>query len=421
MKGPKEMTSWTNRILLVVVLLALSDPAFGVNPIALDRNYQFGDDSAEGASQNGPVGANFTNNAGQPFTADSAGADTTDFTDFQDLRVFGNPLYRDVSSRPGITSGLGIEFDGNGDYLRGANLNLPETSQAAIGYDDDPGTTPINEPGTLNYNGINNRFLQFWVNPDAASQNQAQTLVMDSNQHGVRIENGRWSMRYSGIDYDSGVSVPFGQWSHVMLARPAGSTGADGGSRLYVNGVAVSAASGGYDGGATEELVIGSNTSRDSDNEFDGGTGEYFDGLMDNLNMWVVGDNSSDVGPPPGMDFGEFDFLSDNEFAADIYSFDLLDFNQDGTPANSGDVDAFVSGWRSTQSVNGVRIGDLNSLANGDANLDGTVDLLDWAIVNAASPAAGSAIASALSGVPEPNTLVLFVLGAMLTFGRRRC
>ena len=32
---------------------------------------------------------------------------------------------------------MGISFDGNGDFLRGANLNLPSTSAAAFANDDD--------------------------------------------------------------------------------------------------------------------------------------------------------------------------------------------------------------------------------------------------------------------------------------------
>jgi len=409
------ISRFTSTFLLLGAALLTCSPTLAVNPIALDRDYQFGDDAVEGASADVDVTTTFSG-----FTADSANSASIGGNNdsFQDIEAFGNPFYRDVSDRPGIASGLGIEFDGDGDYLKGANLNDPSTSAASFAYDDDEGDPAANTPGPLNYSGIANRFLQFWVKPDSASQANDQTIVTDADQHGVRIAGGKWSMRYAGADFDSDVDVAFDQWSHVMVTRPLG---AANGSRMYVNGEAVTAAGGGYNGGSIDNLVIGSNTSRDENNAFDGGTEEFFHGVIDNLSMWVIGDNTGDPGPPIGQDFGEFDLFADNDFIADIYAFDLLDLDQDGTANAAGDVAAFVAGWRSTQEFNGVQVGGLNTLANGDVNFDGITNLLDWSIINAASPTAGGLIMAALNGqgVPEPGSMLLLGVGLTLAVSNR--
>jgi hypothetical protein len=376
-----------------------------------DRIYGLGDDMFEGAAQGNVLG---TGNAFGD-TYDSWG--TPLFGDLQDLEVFGNPVYADVSGRPLFVTGLGASFDGVGDYLRGANLNLPATSAASVNNDDDPIEPSL--PGPLNYTNIVDRYFQMWVKPDSASQAVTQSVAMDTNQHGVRIVGGNWSMRYAGTDFDSGSAVAFDTWSHVMLARPFGPPG---GSRLYINGVAVTAAPGGYDGSATEELVVGSDTSRDENRNFTGGTTEFYHGLIDNLDMFILGDNT-DVG---GQDWGDFEFHVDNEFAADVLSgVQVADVNLDGMvdgdgtqPAAIDDVTAFVEGWLFENNINGVRVGDLVSRAQGDLNFDGITNLPDWAILNAANPALGAAIADQLFA-PEPGGLALS-MWLLLLLGLRR-
>ena len=277
-------TTWA-----LVLILAGSAMAQGT----IDRDYQLGDDSFEGASEGSVLGAG--NSFGVTF--DSMG--TPDFGDLQDLDVVGAPTYMLVGDRPGASgTALGASFDGANDYLIGSNLNLPDTSAASVNHDDDP--SGLSDPGPLNYAGISDRYFQLWVKPNAASMGNTQSVVMDTNQHGVRIVDGQWSLRYNNRDV-AGSDVAFDAWSHVMVARPSGPAG---GGRLYVDGVAVAALPGGYNGGATEELVVGSNTGRDGDLNFIGGSDEFFHGILDDLSFAVLGDNTS----AGGQDWGSFDF-----------------------------------------------------------------------------------------------------------------
>ena len=204
-----------------------------------------------------------------------------------------------------------------------------------------------------------------------------------------------------------------------MVARPAGT---ESGGRLYVNGVAVAARPGGYNGAATEELVVGSNTGRDANLNFTGGTDEFYEGLIDDLTMVILGDNT-DVG---GQDWGSFEFQFDNAFAADALSgVDPADVNMDGVvagdgtgPAASDDVRAFVEGWRTRNELNGVLVGDLSTRMSGDLDFDGIVDLRDFSILNAANPALAMAVRDQLT-VPEPSGALLCLL-ALAGFGRIR-
>ena len=394
---------------IVLTCLGVSAMAAGT----VDRDYGLGDDPAEGASPGGLVGGG--NSFGLTF--DSMG--TPGFGDLQDMDVGGAPVYANVSDRPLFDGGLGVSFNGSSDFLFGPNLNLPDTSAASVNHDDDPSGTSL--PGPLNYVDIVDRYFQFWAKPDGTNMGNTQSLVVDTNQHGVRIVNDTWSLRYGGSDVDSAMAVAYDQWSHVMVARPFGPAG---GGRLYVNGIAVAAEAGDYDGAATEELVVGSNTGRDSSLNFTGGTDEFYQGLIDDLTMVVLGDNTS-VG---GQDWGSFEFQVDNQFAADAMSgVDPADVNLDGVvagdgsgPAASDDVRAFVDGWRSRNELNGVLVGDLSTRMSGDLDFDGIVDLRDFSILNAANPSMALAIRDQLA-IPEPSSalLGLFALAGMGLFRRR--
>ena len=405
-----------------------ANEASAVESFAIDREYGFGEIDTN-ASIGQPVAATITGEPGV-YTFDNIGS--IGVGDLQDMRAFGSPVYVNTSSRPDNPSTtFGISFDGTDDYLVTSNLNLPSTSQATPDYDDWEGSvapSPLRR-GETNYNGITNRFLQFWARPNLASLSNAQSVVMDSNQHGVRIEGGKWSMRYAGVDYPGVDGAPestaTSTWQHVMLARPS----IDVGSILYIDGIAVAAAEGGYDGGANEQLVVGSNTSRTEDNVFDGGTEEYYHGDLDELTMWVIGQAgelsyTDDGGFPqtlPAADYGEFDPAVDNGYIRDIYlgtqGNDLLDFDGNGTvqisagPGDNdgGDIDAFVAGWMSQQLINGVPVGDLKSLKNGDVNFDGITDLADLAKIRQLNAPFAAAIATALeaTAVPEPQSLLI--------------
>jgi hypothetical protein len=383
----------------------------------LDRNYQFGDDPSENGSPGDPVGVPID---AFILTFDSVG--TLGAGDLQDLEVEGNPTYVATSSRPLASGGeVGIRFDGN-DYLFGENLNGPSNSRASIDYIDDNGNPA---PGPHNYRGIVNRGFQMWVKAGSGGlgDGEPQSLVVDSNQHGALISgDGTWSLRYAGADVDSGVGVDT-NWHHVMVARPFGPQGASGGARMWVDGVAVAAAAGGYDTSVRERLVVGANTLLDEAGNFTGGTQEFFRGDMDNLSMFIMGDSSSDLGPPPGRDYGEFNFGVTNEFAASALSGIAGDIDQDGDLDTDDKMD-FVAGWLSENRVDGILVGDVNTILSGDLNFDGITDLRDLASMQLALRGAQMApiSASELGGVPEPAGLMisLVAVGCLLVSRRRR-
>jgi hypothetical protein len=397
-------------LLLVVLLMAVSAPA-----ATLDRNYQFGDDAGENGVPGDPVGVFID---AFILTFDSVG--TLGASDLQDLEVEGNPTYVDTASRPLARGGeVGIRFDGN-DYLAGENLNGPVNSRASIDYVDDDGNPA---PGPHNYRTVVNRGFQMWVKAGSAGlgNGQPQSLVVDSNQHGALISgDGTWLLRYAGADVDSGVGVD-ANWHHVMVARPFGPTGASGGARMWVDGVALAAAAGGYDAAVRERLVVGANTSLDETGNFTGGTQEYFRGDMDNLSMFIMGDSSSDLGPPPGQDYGEFDFGVTNEFAASVLSGIAGDIDQDGD-LDEADKSDFVTGWLNENLVGGIPVGDINTIRSGDLNFDGVTDLRDLTLFQSALRDARMAPISAsdLAGVPEPAGMMMTLLGLLSLVATRR-
>jgi len=394
-----------------------------------DRVYSLGDHTAppnpsENASDGSAVGS------GNGFgTLDSEGLNGMD--QLPPLSPSGSPLpvYRTITGRPDGGGGLGIEFNGNqSQYLHGRSLNLPSDSLSALGGDF---------PGTINYTGINNRGFQLWVRPGAGASG-AQSLVMDSNQHGVRITaGGNFSMSYAGNDFETSVAATPNTWFHVMVVRPEG---AAGGSRMYIDGVAVAAGPGGYNGADEADLVLGSNTAGgDGFDEgglpggegFTGGTGEFYTGILDDLTMFVIGESDEVADDPEtpenefaaSVDFGGFDFETDNAFAAFTLSGVAGDLDNSGVFDASDRAD-FISGWRNDNIINTIRIPDLNSFAAGDLNFDGLTNIFDLAIMQDILSSNGFArITSAdLTGVPEPGSFAM-VLATLLAGGinsRRR-
>jgi hypothetical protein len=397
--------------LLLAAGLSLMLATMSVAAVTVDRDYKLGDDGAEGAVTGGSVSTTF----------DSAGVPGQG--QLVDLTAVHSPTYVAISGRPDGVGGRGIQFSSaQQQYLHGFNLGFPENSFSAATH-----TTRINGTltgGALDYLGISNRGFQFWARPTSTA---VQTLVMDTNQHGVRIDsNGKFAMRYGSVDYESSVSVVPNNWYQIEVVRPAG---AANGSRMYINGVAVAIAAGGYNDDWSD-VVVGSNTAGDDSGShpniptpqgFTGGTQEFYSGIIDDLAMFVLGTSTSST----PVNYGTFNFAVDNAFAASPIS-GLK--NVAGDVTNNGvfdvsDKNAFIAGWLHTHVINGVQIGDMASRAQGDLNFDGITNIQDLLLMQNALTGAGlgSITAAQLSGVPEPATALLVVLALLpLAVGRSR-
>jgi len=381
----------------VLVCLAASLLTLSAHAAQLDRDYRLGDSEPTGGAGSvvgaaaGSFGATW-DDAGQP-----------NMNQFHDLNPNNGPTYVAISGRPDGGSGLGIQFDGT-NYLRGRRLGDPSNSISSLGSGF----------GTIDYNGVTNRYLQFWVRPSSVSG--ASSLVQDTSQHGVGIDEGNYSLRFNAGgaragNVDSGVAAQVDTWAHIMLVSQQ--QGGSPGRRLYIDGVGVAAQPGGYDLLNTADLVVGANTGG-SDIGFTGGTQDFFEGIVDDLQLAVFGQGVT-------VDYGEFDFATDNAFAAfSLSGVDAADVNMDGVvqgdgtgPAVSDDVTAFVANYDSVNLLNFVRVGDLSTRGMGDLNFDGGVDLRDWSLLNAADPAAGAAALALIQvvGVPEPGAVALLSLG----------
>ena len=435
---------------LIIATVLLLNTSTSWADVQLDRDYRLGDDGVEATVTDGlAVGTNF-NSGGNFFTADSENDNNT-FADAQDLQAIGAPVYRDVSTRPIISSGFGVEFDGTDDVLSGIRLNVLEDTAGAAG------TTANDLPAgfPFTYAGLRARGLQMWVKADAAglAGGTRQTIVMDTVESGgVAISaDGNWTQAFDNEtddeDIPSTVPVAADTWYHVMHhIHPSGAPGAPrlvvGGESgmtgvVYVDGVAVSASNdfpdngGGTAGSRVGVLSVGAAEVADDDELSETPVfGEFFDGTIDNLEMYVFGDNSSTVG---GQDYGTFSLFEDNEWIANEIDTTLGgtllmgDINRDGVVDVAGDVPALVNGWLSQNLIEGFggkmsAVGDWNTWAQGDLNLDGVVDLQDWGLLNAANPSVGAAAIAAIRGasVPEPSCLLLLGIGCLLSQTSRR-
>jgi hypothetical protein len=295
-----------------------------------------------------------------------------------------------------------VTFDGLDDFLRGSRLGFPGTTASST-YGG----------GTQNYKGLSNRGFQLWVRPDTAGMNTVQNVVLDTNQHGARINAANnWVLRYNNADVTSTKAVAFNAWSHVMVVRAYGSTGPNSGSIMYVNGEAVAAAAGNYNVNQDFSLVVGSDTGDGAGDPF--GTVEFFNGTMDDLTMFVLGKTVD------GVDRGMFSFRTDNVWAATHLTAIAGDVNQDGS-LTGADVTAFLAGWNNVKLVNGLRAGDMTTILKGDLNFDGVTNLADAGLLNAALAAAGlPALDVSALPVPEPSSPFVAASAACLAIAARR-
>lgn len=407
-----------------------------------DRRYEFGD-SGSGTTQD----SEFVN-ASQ---------------DRQDLSVpggFGSPSFVDVSSlglnRPGAVAGdRGAQFDGINDVLSGIPLNRPDETAGPDIFGDGPFLFPF----PYNYNQITARGLQMWVYPDASalgtesSPTARQGIVFDTRESGgVSITaDGKWTQsfdnRLADGQIEATVPVVGNQWYHVMhhiyrsidpgFPEPL-SSGAAYTGVVYVNGIAVSASNGTVSPGQSGDFDFENALAVGSEKVVLGGPdpefANHFKGVVDNLQMYVFGDNSSAPGFPAGQDYGTFDLFVDNDWiAAQIAAIPggglaTGDVNRDGN-VNASDVTDFVAGWRKEKKFKGafndMYVGDWETWSWGDMNLDGRVNLADAIILDESLITAG--VSSGLNfnlldgaPVPEPASWMIGTIAVLLTAFRRR-
>ncbi|WP_442481382.1 PEP-CTERM sorting domain-containing protein [Aeoliella sp. SH292] len=445
-------------LLFVVALIGVPTAKAGVT---LDRLYSFGEDDLENPVANQTIGANSNN-----VTYDSVGPTRA----YIDLNVSGAPKYVSVGptglNRPGAGSGtFGAQFSGSGDVLwTNLPLNRPDVLAGPTEVGD-PLITPTlplidpngSSPYPFNYDNITARGLQMWVYPQAGAKlgSERQVIVMDTETAGgVAITaDGKWTQINSGhtndTDIEATVNVTGNTWYHVMqhifTAGDSRAPEVDGGqdfaeymSVVYVNGIAVSASADsqppeGFVSGGTRvgQLTVGA-----AEMQGDGlGAvhGEYFQGTVDDLEMYVYGDNSDVTTSPAGQNYGTFQLFQDNDWIASQLNtllggsplvpgdanFDgVVSGDGTGTPAND-DVAALVANWRFTNSFQGahnvVTAGDFGTWQKGDFNLDGVVDFSDWSVLRAnhINPS-GLNLTALLAGattVPEPTSIALVLLG----------
>jgi hypothetical protein len=413
---------WSDRVRLLALLLGIvwaHSLSGAAEAATLDRLYLFGDASGEGAVVGQDVGSGSSNGA----TFDSEGQPM--MNQLIDLvpkaPLFVKPKYVAITDRPDGVGGKGIQLNPFGIEEQHLHtgfeeaLNFPERS---------PSSTFAVPPGTIDYSLISDRGFQLWVKPTIVKHSH---IVMDSNQHGVLITaDGKFAMRYAwtpetNFDYVSDFPVVANQWYHLSVVRPFGP---NNGSILYVDGVAEAAATGTYaiekvvnaegviiDPAANDSspLVIGASTARDVF-----GTNFHFSGIVDDLEMFVMGINHT-------RDFGEYVFQNDNDYAA----FFKPDTQGDLTGDNMvtlADAQEFASNWlfenrlvwtNAGGNQQSLVVGDLASRDRGDFNYDGRVNLADWAILQNQSPAAAAAAMRIIQGVvPEPTSALLVLLAA---------
>lgn len=402
----------------------------------LDRSYLFGDGSS----------GNFEDSESQ------------NISDRQDLEVpFGmpSPSFINVNSgtfsRAGTSSGdQGVQFNGASQVLTAIPLNRP---------DETIGPTPQGAGQIIfsypyNYDTITARGLQMWVYPESAGIGTGrQGIVMDTiAAGGVAISaDGMWTQSNDTITsddlLDATVPVVGDQWHHVMQhIHLSGTPNAprilegdlDRGftSVVYVAGVAVSANNGEpaigefNDGSRVGVLSLGAEEV--AGNTFESSFDNFFDGVIDDLEMYVYGDNSFVTTSPAGQDYGTFDLFADNNYISDQISqipnggiLRVGDINRDGN-VNSGDEIALRNGWMNEKSfsgaINEISVGDWETWAWGDLNTDGIVNLDDAIILDGALVAAGATgvnFEALFTGVPEPSNLFVSMFGLLIVSAQR--
>ncbi|WP_197528327.1 PEP-CTERM sorting domain-containing protein [Aeoliella mucimassa] len=446
--APKALILASGALIIAWATLGSTAQAMVTN----DREYWFGEDGLEGASQGAIIGSSNSGGLATGYTADSKGPSMA----YLDLLQAGDPTYENVGpsglSRPGVAgTQYGARFDGEDSLLTGKPLNRPDELALLV----QPSLYPID------YTGITSRGVQLWVYPDSESLGTgAQTLVFDTQvMGGPQISaDGKWTQgnsqhtadNFNGFGAVPGdVSVVGDTWQHLMqhvynkgdenAARIVSGSGTMNHiAVVYVDGVAVSANAdnmpAGFDltaQGFSGDLIVG------AEDDGEGGYKNHFDGVIDDLQMYVFGNNETGSSGvlSDGEDWGTFDLFADNDWIAMEIANSVPggvlepgDVNKDGE-VDSLDVDAFVLGWKYENVMTGAHsvmtVGDWNTWDKGDMNHDGITNLADAFILHQALVAnTGVGLDFGLladTTVPEPSSVVLLAIGAvMMAWGRQR-
>jgi len=414
----------------------------------VDRFYRMGDDDRE----NG-VGGNRLNNKtpDAPFqryeSVDSAGligapAHAQEVVNIRtsstgQTSTVGVPTYVAVTDRPDFAvgqTGLAVQFVGtNREHLYTLNsLGTPSSSISSVA-----------QGGTLDYSYLVDRGFQLWAKPTAIPAPQPASagggfddahIVMDTNNFGAILNvDGKFTMRYNSVDY-TGVgavaNASLNAWHHLMVVRPNKQVGYGDTSIMYVNGIAVAAAKGDYQRDPpppppnptndpdSARLTIGAN-SEVSALSAQNVTKNYYSGVVDDLELFVLGLNGSSSGIGGTGNFGLFSFVADNAYAAKFKPTNPLDLAGHDNLVTLADVTAFAANWKYRKVINGVQVGDLETVAKGDFNYDGVVDIGDWERINFVNPALAATAMSLIQGVPEPSSLLLSSAAVAVSVGIR--
>lgn len=423
----------------VITWVASTREAIAATP---DAVYLFGDNSE--LSENGAPNVEVGQGAGADipgFTYDDFGNSIV-LTTFRDLApgpdtAGQRPIYVNTATLqyPGSTfgsgtTGIGIQFDGVNDHLRGPGLGYPQD-----------GDNAFTDAFADAYFTLTTRLMEGWVRPTNLNGTR-QDVVNDTYQFGIHItSNNTWGINFGStngtvdtVTFDSGVTLAStldaNGWAHVEHRTFDAAAAA-----LYVNGKLVIRTPNGapfYHGAAVSatandlSLVFGANLAGDAN---------FFKGQLDNFRLLIAGDNRGLT--TNGMNYGRVDLSIDNDYIAsnvirgDANGDGIVNGNGTG-PAASDDVTFFVNHYGQRQFVNdtngnSVVAGDITSVTT-MADLDGSgqTDIFDWYILTQAhidSSGIGSIDIGALlsnRGVPEPSSAMLIAIAlATLAFKQR--
>jgi hypothetical protein len=339
---------------LVVVLIAHA--AFAAPK---ERLYTLGDNDPGAVVGGTPPGLQTVDVNPSPMDAQGSLVPMTSFG------VDDAPKYVAAADRPGAAAGnLALSFDGVNDYLFGGEYN------------------------SRNFNGSFTAVSQAWVKPAVGASGAEQFVWRVGNENGsVKISpEGFWTLKITNQPPEdsedvSDIAVVPNEWTHVGVWR-TGNFGI-----LYINGRTAAFVED-FWGNSGPEVALGGNV---------GGTDGLFQGVIDSFSIGSSFAFDSRI---------HLDYFPDNGIT---FSNVAGDIDQDGV---GGDPDDYRIWSENVGFDNGLGDGDPGTLVLGDANESGIVDLHDFLIINQA--ALNPPAPAAAAGVPEPTSVVLLALGALM-------